>query len=48
MTRDEIVAKVLKERYVKENTIAVNLQNPKYFKKDKENRYHVAGEKAAA
>lgn len=40
MTRDKIVEKVLKERYVKENTILVNLQNTKYFKKDKEGRYH--------
>jgi hypothetical protein len=41
MSKDEIVAKVMKERYVKENTIAVNLQNPKYFKKDKEGKYSV-------
>ncbi|MEK7092610.1 MAG: sigma factor-like helix-turn-helix DNA-binding protein, partial [Patescibacteria group bacterium] len=34
-TKEEIIDKVMKERYVKENTIAVNLQNPKYFKKDK-------------
>ena len=40
LTRDKIVEKVLKERYVKENTILVNLQNPKYFKKDKDSRYH--------
>ncbi|MEN9913226.1 MAG: hypothetical protein RLY66_634 [Candidatus Parcubacteria bacterium] len=42
MTKDEIVTKVMKERYVKENTIAVNLQNPKYFKKDKDGKYSVA------
>ena len=42
LTREKIVEKVLKERYVKENTILVNLQNPKYFKKDKESRYHNA------
>jgi DNA-directed RNA polymerase delta subunit len=42
MTREEVVTKVMKERYVKENTIAVNLQNPKYFKHDKEGRYSVA------
>ena len=40
MTREEIIDKVMKERYVKENTIVVNLQNPKYFKRDKEGRYH--------
>jgi hypothetical protein len=43
MTRDEIIDKVMKERYVKENTIAVNLQNPKYFKRDKEGKYHPVG-----
>ncbi len=42
LPKDEIVGKVLKERYVKENTIMVNLQNPKYFKKDKEGRYFLA------
>ncbi len=39
LTKEEIVEKVLKERYVKENTILVNLQNPKFFKKGKEGRY---------
>ncbi len=39
MTKEEIIKKVLKERYVKENTIMVNLQNPKYFKKSKEGKY---------
>jgi hypothetical protein len=39
LTKEKIVEKVLKERYVKENTILVNLQNTKYFKKDKEGRY---------
>jgi len=42
LTKDKIVEKVLKERYVKENTIAVNLQNPKYFKKDGEGKYSLA------
>ncbi len=42
LTKDEIVNKVLRERYVKENTIAVNLQNPKHFKRDKDGKYHVA------
>jgi len=37
--KDEIIDKVLKERYVKENTILVNLQNSKHFKKDKQGRY---------
>lgn len=39
LTKEEIIAKVLKERYVKENTILVNLQNQKYFLKDKQGRY---------
>ena len=39
LTKDEIIQKVLKERYVKENTIAVNLQNSGHFKKNKEGKY---------
>lgn len=42
LTKEEVVDKVLKERYVKKNTILVNLQNNKAFKKDKENRYSIA------
>lgn len=42
LTKEEITKKVLKERYVKENTIMVNLQNPKYFKKDSSGRYNIA------
>lgn len=41
LSKEEIIEKVLKERYVKENTIMVNLQNQKFFKKDKESNYHV-------
>ena len=40
MTKEEVVEKVLKERYLKRNTILVNLQNSKYFKKDKNGLYH--------
>jgi len=40
LNKEKILEKALKERYVKENTILVNLQNPKYFKKDRDNRYH--------
>lgn len=47
LTKEQIVEKVMKERYVKENTIIVNLQNQKYFKKDKEGRYSAVGEKSA-
>jgi hypothetical protein len=42
LPKDKVIEKVLKERYVKENTIIVNLQNPKYFSKDKEGKYHIA------
>jgi thioredoxin reductase len=42
LTKDEIIEKVLKERYVKPNTILVNIQNPKYFKKDKAGKYSMA------
>lgn len=39
LTKEEIIDKVLKERYVKENTILVNLQNTKHFKKDKQGKF---------
>lgn len=39
MTKEEIVKEVMKQRKVKENTIYVNLQNPKYFKKDPKGKY---------
>jgi DNA-directed RNA polymerase delta subunit len=42
LSKEEVIEKVLKERYVKENTILVNLQNPKYFAKTKEGKYSVA------
>jgi hypothetical protein len=42
LTKQQIVDKVMKERYVKENTILVNLQNTRYFKKDTIGRYSVA------
>lgn len=45
LTKEEVIDKVMKERYVKENTIIVNLQNPKYFKRDKDGRYTAVGEK---
>jgi len=48
LTKKEIVDKVMKERYVKENTIVVNLQNTRYFKKDKEGRYHLSESFATA
>lgn len=37
--KEDIIKKTLKERYVKENTVLVNLQNRNYFQRDKEGRY---------
>ena len=42
LTKEDIVDKVMRERYVKPNTILVNLQNPKYFKKSKDSKYSIA------
>ena len=39
MSKDDIVDQVMKERYLKKNTILVNLQNVKYFKKNKAGLY---------
>lgn len=39
MTKEDIVDQVMKERYLKKNTILVNLQNSKYFKKNKAGLY---------
>ena len=39
MDKDEIVDAVLKERFLKRNTIIVNLHNAKYFKKTKTGKY---------
>ncbi len=39
LTRDEILEKVRKERYVKDNTILVNLHDSKNFKRDTKGRY---------
>ena len=42
MTKEEIVDQVMKERYLKKNTILVNLQNSKYFKKNNNGQYTIA------
>jgi hypothetical protein len=42
LNREEIIDKVLKERYVKENTVLVNLQNNKLFKKLSDETYTLA------
>ena len=39
LNREQIIDKVLKERYVKENTIIVNLQNQKHFSRSKDGLY---------
>lgn len=39
LTKEEIIQMVSKERYVKDNTIVVNLQNSGYFKKNKDGKY---------
>ena len=41
LSKAEVIAKVMKERYVKPNTILVNLKNPKYFKEDKQGKFSV-------
>lgn len=42
MSKEDIVEQVMKERYLKKNTILVNLQNSKYFKKNKQGLYIVS------
>ena len=42
LSREEIIDKVRKERYVKDNTILVNLQDPNLFKKLSNGQYTVA------
>lgn len=41
LNKDEIIEKVLKERHVKPGTVVVNLQNQKYFKRGKDNKFTV-------
>ncbi|MBI1999144.1 MAG: hypothetical protein HYS74_00620 [Parcubacteria group bacterium] len=43
LSREDLVERVLKERYVKENTVVVNLQNKRYFKRDADGRYTLVG-----
>jgi len=42
LPREEIIKRVLKERHVKENTVLVNLQNNKYFKRTPTGEYVIA------
>lgn len=41
LSKNEIIDEVLKERFVKENTILVNLQNVRYFKRDEKGNYRL-------
>ncbi len=41
LSRDEIIDKVLKERYVKPNTILVNLQDDEYFERNPDGTYRL-------
>lgn len=43
LTRDRIIEEVKKVRYVKDNTILVNLGDTRYFKRQKDGSYTVAG-----
>lgn len=42
MEKEEIIDKVLKERYVKRNTVVVNLQNTDHFRKRDDGKYEIA------
>ncbi|MBI2462983.1 MAG: hypothetical protein HYV65_01985 [Candidatus Spechtbacteria bacterium] len=42
MTKEELTASVLKQRMVQENTILLNMQNKKYFRRTSDGRYTVA------
>ncbi|HEU0085444.1 MAG TPA: sigma factor-like helix-turn-helix DNA-binding protein [Candidatus Paceibacterota bacterium] len=42
LSKEEVIEKVMKERYFKKNTIIVNLVNSKYFKKTKNGMYTLA------
>ena len=41
LSKEDVVTKVMKERYFKKNTILVNLVNPKFFNKNKAGLYTV-------
>src|SRR3989344_4277049 len=41
MSKEDVIKEVMKQRQVKENTINVNLQNPRYFKKDQKGKYQL-------
>ncbi len=39
LSKEEIIKSVMRERYVKENTILINLQNSKHFKRNSDGNY---------
>jgi hypothetical protein len=41
LTRDEVISSVKQVRYVKDNTILVNLNDSRYFKKSKDGKYSI-------
>ena len=41
LTKDQILEKVLSQRFVKENTVLLNLQNRNYFARDEKGRYNI-------
>ena len=41
MTKEEVIDRVLRERYVKANTVAVNLQDQKYFTKTDDGKFDI-------
>ena len=41
LPKEEVVASVLNQRMVKESTVLLNLQNKKFFKRDKEGKYKI-------
>src|SRR5690606_20057988 len=43
LTRDRIIEEVKKVRYVKDNAILVNLGDTRYFKRQKDGTYTIAG-----
>lgn len=48
LTREEVIDAVRKERYVKDNTIFINLQDTTRFGRDADNRYFIRKEKVKA
>lgn len=41
LSKEEIIKSVMRERYVKENTILINLQNSKHFRRNSDGNYTV-------